>query len=55
MGIETMLQQYEDIVDERKKAIEVSKQNIMKEYQLKLNELRKKMHDEVDNQVRGLS
>lgn len=55
MGIDTMLQQYEDLVEERDKAVEVAKQGVIKEYQLKLNDLRKKMHTEVDNHVRGLS
>jgi len=53
MEIPTMFQQYKDLVTERDKAILDSKKEITKQYQEKLDELRQKMHDEIDNQVRG--
>lgn len=53
--INTMLQEYKDLQGDRDKRIAEAKKTISEEYKVKLNELQKKMHEEVDNQVRGLS
>ncbi len=53
MEIPTMLQQYKDMVIERDAAINVSKEQITEDYKAKLGGLSKKMHEELDNQVRG--
>lgn len=49
-----MLQGYKDLVLERDKKIEEATKSITDEYNKKLTEHKKSMHQELDAQIRGL-
>ena len=54
-GMDTMIQGYKDIVNERERKIEEAVKTIKDDYETKLADYKKEMHKELDRQVRGLS
>jgi hypothetical protein len=54
MEMTTMLQGYKDLVIERDKKIEEVTKEITDEYNKKLADHKKSMHQELDSQIRGL-